>query len=132
MNRSTLQWKNYTFEASLSNEGSDGWLDLAISNSETSQSVCSRVLHLVDAKVWRRELLKFKDEEIGSVNIFKLGSDFSIELIRKKDFVSCSINLNPDPLLENYSETIELSADDIDEIIQFVERFIREYEILIS
>ncbi|MBU2707853.1 hypothetical protein KCM76_17800 [Zooshikella marina] len=132
MRKSTLQWKTYSFEASPSNEGNKNWLDLVITNSDTSWSVFSRVSHVVDAKVWKRELIKFKDGEGDIAEVFKLGSDFSIRLLRKEGIIYCSVNLNPDPLLENYSETIEFKADDIDSLIDFIENFIREYETLVG
>ena len=89
-------------------------------------------MHVVDAKVWRRELIKFKDVNVDIAEVFKLGSDFSIRLLRSDNVIHCSVNLNPDPLLENYCENEEFNAGDIESLISFIESFIREYEALVG
>ena len=132
MKKSTLHWKAYDFEVSPANEGNKDWLDIVITNSDTSRSVFSRVMHVVDANVWRCELIKFKDGDVDIAEVFKLGSDFSIRLLRSDNVIHCSVNLNPDPLLENYSENEEYNAGDIESLISFIESFIREYEVLVG
>lgn len=127
-----MQWKSYIFESSQSNDGDRDWLDVEITEVGASRSVSARVMHVIDAKVWRRELLKFKCGDIDCVEIFKLGSDFSIKLDRKDGEVHCIVHLNPDPLLENYSDIIDFGNGDIDSLVGFVDNFIYEYEALIK